>query len=53
VARHQLDQACRIGLLAAGCSGTVSRVRASVKAMVRDLCAKELMWYGYSVPTAE
>jgi len=29
-------QACRIGLLAGGCSGIVSRVRVSVKAMVRD-----------------
>jgi len=29
-------QACGIGLLAGGCSGMVSRVRVSVKAMVRD-----------------
>jgi len=29
-------QACRIGLLAGSCSGTESRVRVSVKAMVRD-----------------
>jgi len=31
----------------------VSRVRVSVKAMVRDRCAKELMRYGCSIPTAE
>jgi len=46
-------QACRIGLLAGGYSGTVRRVRVSIKAMVRDRCAKELKWYGCSVPTAE
>jgi len=46
-------QACRICLLAGSCNGTVSRVRVSIKTIVRDRCAKELMWYGCSVPTAE
>jgi len=46
-------QACRLGLLASGCSGMVSRVRVSIKAMVVDRWAKDLMWYGCSVRTAE
>jgi len=46
-------QGCRI--LAGSCSGIsmASRVRVSVKAMVRDRYVKGLMWYGYSVPAAE
>jgi len=46
-------EACRIALVAGRCSGMVSRVRVSVKAVVRDRCAKELRWYGCSVFMAE
>jgi len=46
-------QACRKGLLAGGCNGMISRVTVSVKVLVRNRCAKELMWYGCSIPTAE
>jgi len=36
-------QACKTGLLAVGCSGTVSMFRVSIKVMVRYQYAKELM----------